>query len=240
MPHDVNPTRRQLIASAAGLFGAAAVARVVTDSLRAGGGLLEASGNPPIVDTAAAESAAERLAIRPPVTVPPVTVPPDERFVVPPRGKIAFPVDPTAESYILDNFGDCRGSRQHIGTDIMSERGASVYAVEPGVLVQSYTNTGTAGWGWTLEGESGARYRYFHLDALADGLTEGDEVSIGQVIGGVGSSGNFMYEGGERVEDRSNIHLHFEYYPASASAAANPLPLLDVPDHISVGPPLRC
>jgi peptidoglycan LD-endopeptidase LytH len=159
----------------------------------------------------------------------------------PPRGKIAFPIDPRAQSYVLDNFGDCRGggSRAHIGVDIMSERGAEVYAVEAGTLVHVFTNTGTAGWGWALRTRDDVTYRYFHLDRLADGLVQGDTVKFGAVIGYVGSTGNFTYDDdGDRVEDRDNVHLHFEYWP-KLSLSADPLPLFDIPDGISTGPPLK-
>ena len=44
-----------------------------------------------------------------------------------------------------------RGStRLHEGVDIMGSRDMPVFAVVSGVLTQRYTNTGTAGWGWTL------------------------------------------------------------------------------------------
>ncbi|MEX2625308.1 MAG: M23 family metallopeptidase [Ilumatobacteraceae bacterium] len=233
---DPRSTRRQLLAGVAGLVGvagAATVVRAVAAQLGAGrlgvGGLVDASGAPLITESAEAETPAERLAIRPPTLQPA------------PDGMIAFPVDPAAESYVLDNYGDCRGSgsRAHIGVDIISERGAEVYAVERAKIVRSFENTGTAGWGWALRTEDDVTYRYFHLDALADEFEVGDTVEFGDVIGWVGSTGNFIWDDdGERVEDRDNIHLHFEYWPERARTV-DPLPLLDVPDAISVGPPLK-
>ena len=133
-------SRRRFLASAAGVVGAAGAIHVATGGFR--GGLLGAAdGGLSIVDSAEVATPAERLRFRPP---PPPTL------REPPEGKIAFPVDPAADSYILDNYGDCRGTRMHIGVDIMSERGAEVYAVEPATIVRVFENTGTVGWGWTL------------------------------------------------------------------------------------------
>lgn len=214
-------------------MGAATVVRAVSahfgsGGLTDGGGLVDAAGEPLITESASAETPAERLAMRPPT------------LQRPPDGMIAFPIDPAAESYVLDNYGDCRGSgsRAHIGVDIISERGAEVYAVERGEIVRSFENTGTAGWGWAIRTDDDVTYRYFHLDALADEFEVGDTVEFGDVIGWVGSTGNFIWVDGERVEDRDNIHLHFEYWPERARTV-DPLSLLDVPDEISVGPPLK-
>lgn len=211
------------------MLGAAAAVQVTTGGLRPG--ILGAARETDrIAGSAEAGSPAERLRFRPP---PPPTLRPA------PAGKIAFPVDPAARSYVLDNYGDCRGTRMHIGTDIISERGAEVYAVERAEIVRTFTDTGTAGWGWTLRTADDVTYRYFHLDALAPGLAVGDVVEFGQVIGWVGSSGNLIRDAdGELVEDRNNIHLHFEYYP-TRTVHRDPLPLLDVPSHIRVGPPLK-
>ena len=229
-PHG-RATRRQLLAAAAGVVGAATVVRAVSAQF-GGGGLVDASGRALLSESAEAENAAERLAIRPP-TPPTLQVPSD--------GKIAFPIDPAAESFVLDNYGDCRGggSRAHIGVDIISERGAEVYAVERAKIVRVFENTGTAGWGWAIRTEDDVTYRYFHLDALADDLELGDTVEFGDVIGWVGSTGNFIWDDdGERVEDLDNIHLHFEYWPERATTM-DPLPLLEVPEDISIGDPLK-
>lgn len=231
-------SRRRFLAGAAGIAGAAAGVHLVTGGFR--GGLLGAAdGSLSIDESAEVTTPAERLRYRPP---PPPTLRPA------PEGKIAFPIDPAADSYVLDNYGDCRGGGfygMHIGVDITSDRGAEVYAVERAVLLRKHVDDGvsTAGWGWALLTDDDVRYRYFHLDSLAPDLEEGDTVEFGQVIGWVGSSGNFMWdEDGDRVEDRDNVHLHFEYWPEFSPGVRSyqdPLPLLDVPEHISIGPELK-
>ena len=148
-----------------------------------------------------------------------------------PEGRLMFPVAAGSDCYVLDNFGDARGStRLHEGVDIMGSAGNEVFAVASGVFTQRYTNTGTAGWGWTLYNEStDTAYKYFHLAEDAGGLAEGDSVAAGDTIGYVGKSGTFGVD---------NYHLHFEVRPRNV--AIDPLPLLVVDrDTCGVSPPLR-
>jgi murein DD-endopeptidase MepM/ murein hydrolase activator NlpD len=142
-----------------------------------------------------------------------------------------FPVAAGSDCYVLDNFGDARGStRLHEGVDIMGSAGLPVFAVVAGVLTQRYTNTGTAGWGWTLyDASTKTTYKYFHLAEDAVGLVEGSSVSAGQTIGYVGNSG---------TAGENNFHLHFEVRPNNV--AIDPLPLLVVDRNVcGVSPPLR-
>jgi murein DD-endopeptidase MepM/ murein hydrolase activator NlpD len=172
---------------------------------------------------------AERLALRLPPAPDPATTP--ERVPPPaPEGLLLFPVDPGSDCYVLDNFGDSRGTRSHEGLDIMGSSGHAVYAVASGTLTKRYTNTGTAGWGWTLyDAETETTYKYFHLTEDPNGLVEGDTVELGDVIGFVGSSGTSSAE---------NIHLHFELRPGNV--AVDPLPKLFVDTSVCrVSPPIR-
>jgi murein DD-endopeptidase MepM/ murein hydrolase activator NlpD len=167
-------------------------------------------------DAGTALETAERLALRP----PPV-----------PDGKLLFPVSPGSDCYVLDNFGDARGStRLHEGVDIMGSAGFPVFAVVSGVLTQRYTNTGTAGWGWTLYDRSTkTTYKYFHLAEDSVGLAVNSPVSAGQTIGYVGNSGTSGVD---------NFHLHFEVRPNNV--AVDPLPLLVVDRNACrVSPPIR-
>lgn len=168
-------------------------------------------------DSAAALAPAERLILR----KPPV-----------PAGKLLFPVDPGKDCYILDNFGDGRDgeNRLHEGLDIMGSAGREVYAVASGTLTKRYTNTGTAGWGWTLYDRStSTTYKYYHLAEDALGLIEGVTVKAGDVIGLVGSSG---------TSSATNVHLHFEVRPGNV--AVDPMPLLFIDTKVCrVSPPIR-
>lgn len=147
-----------------------------------------------------------------------------------PEGKLLFPVDVGADCYILDNFGDDRGGRQHEGLDIMGSAGRPVLAMAAGTLTKRYTNTGTAGWGWTLfDGATNTTFKYFHLTADANGLVEGATVAVGDVIGYVGASG---------TSSPDNFHLHLEVRPGNVPV--DPLPLLHVePTGCRISPPIR-
>lgn len=199
------------------MIGAACACRLAVEAVptaHAQGSIVRLDGPGSALQTA------ERLALR----RPPV-----------PEGMLMFPVDAASDCYVLDNFGDARGStRTHEGVDIMGSAGLPVFAVVSGVLIKRYTNTGTAGWGWTLfDASTDTRYQYFHLAADPAGLVEGSAVSAGQIIGYVGNSGTF----GE-----NNFHLHFEVRPRSGSAyvAIDPLPILVVDTNVCrVSPPIR-
>jgi murein DD-endopeptidase MepM/ murein hydrolase activator NlpD len=146
-------------------------------------------------------------------------------------GKLLFPVDRGSDCYVLDNFGERRSpTRLHEGVDIMGSAGRAVYAVAAGTLTQRYTNTGTAGWGWTLyDASTNTTYKYFHLTEDPNGLVQGATVSRGDVLGFVGSSG---------TSSETNFHLHFEVRPNNV--AVNPLPLfVSIPPPCRVSPPLR-
>jgi murein DD-endopeptidase MepM/ murein hydrolase activator NlpD len=195
------------------MIGAACACRLVV----AASPLAHAEGSVARLDQpGTALRTAERLALRP----PPV-----------PDGMLIFPVAAASGCYVLDNFGDARGStRLHEGIDIMGLAGQPVFAVASGVLTKRYTNTGTAGWGWTLyDASTKTTYQYFHLEEDPAGLVQGSSVTVGQPIGYVGNSGTF----GE-----NNYHLHFEVRPGNV--AVDPLPRLVVdPKVCKVSPPLR-
>ena len=171
----------------------------------------------------AALAPAERLSLRTPAApaVRPVSA-----------GKLLFPVDADSDCYVLDNFGDGRdaGTRLHEGVDIMGSAGRPVYAVAGGTLTKRYTNTGTAGWGWTLyDAATETTYKYYHLTEDPNGLAESAVVKAGAVIGYVGSSG---------TSNDTNFHLHFEVRPGNV--AVDPLPLLSIDTKVCrVSPPIR-
>jgi murein DD-endopeptidase MepM/ murein hydrolase activator NlpD len=154
---------------------------------------------------------------------------PAERLTL--GGKLMFPVDRGSDCYVLDNFGEPRSpTRLHEGVDILGSAGRAVYAVADGTLTQRYTNTGTAGWGWTLYvASTNTSYKYFHLAEDPNGLVEGAKVARGDVLGFVGSSG---------TSSETNFHLHFEVRPNNV--AVNPLPLfIAIPPPCRVSPPMR-
>ncbi|NNF68936.1 MAG: peptidoglycan DD-metalloendopeptidase family protein [Acidimicrobiia bacterium] len=124
-------------------------------------------------------------------------------------------VCPAPGSRFINDWGFPRsGGRKHKGTDMMAPRGNHVVAVGDGT-VRLKTNSlgGTVAF---LKADHGVTYYYAHLDGYAAGLSTGDRVSAGQLIGYVGDSGNAL--GGA-------THLHFEVHPGGG-AAVNPYPTL--------------
>jgi murein DD-endopeptidase MepM/ murein hydrolase activator NlpD len=155
-------------------------------------------------------------------------VSPAERIIVAPTG-LRFPMDPLPRCIVGNNFGAVSklyGAGAHEGVDISGALGQHVFAVEDGVLTRQFLNTGAAGFGWELRPAAGdMRYRYFHLSGFAEGLTTGDTVTAGQLIGYVGDTGN---------PGAGNYHLHFEVRPANVPV--DPVPLLAIPATCQVLP----
>ena len=184
-------------------------------------------------DAGSALATARRMRLDPTTTIPtaPPTAPVGYGSPIPPAaGKLMFPLGiPTAKSniYVLDNFGDCRGSRGHAGVDILATGGGNpIFAVADGELTQWYTNTGDAGWGWTLfSAATNTTYKYFHMQDNKNGLNTGTRVKVGDVLGFVGSSG---------TDSDTNFHLHLEVRPNNVPT--NPLPLIDIPPGVAVSP----
>lgn len=104
------------------------------------------------------------------------------------------------------------GERRHEGTDIMSDEN------EAGVMpVVSVCNGKVANIGWLELGgyrvgilsDSNIYYYYAHLDSFAEGLSEGDTVAAGQLLGYMGDTGYSKIEG---TRGKFDVHLHFGIY----------------------------
>jgi murein DD-endopeptidase MepM/ murein hydrolase activator NlpD len=143
-------------------------------------------------------------------------------------GGLLFPMGPEPRCDVLDNFGDARsGGRRHEGIDILATLGQEVYAVVDGVLsTTADASASLSGNAWGLTGADGTYYLFAHLSRFADGLSLGDRVQRGQIIGYVGDTGN---------PGPGNYHLHFEVHPGNQrNAAVNPIPLLNVPSACTI------
>jgi murein DD-endopeptidase MepM/ murein hydrolase activator NlpD len=101
------------------------------------------------------------------------------------------------------------GSRYHEGNDIFAPQGTPVRAPVPGTVELIQGTVG--GLQFNLYGSDGIKYLGSHLDAAA----KTGEVSAGDVIGYVGTSGNAR---------GANPHLHFGMY--RDGVAINPHPSL--------------
>jgi peptidoglycan hydrolase-like protein with peptidoglycan-binding domain len=112
------------------------------------------------------------------------------------------------------------GGRLHLGVDIIAPMGKLVYAVAAGTITKVYVDRpgSLAGNGVRLTTADGTYYFYAHFDTVAEGIAEGVEVTAGQVLGTIGSTGN-----------SSTPHLHFEIHP-QGGAAINPYPIVKAVD----------
>ena len=120
----------------------------------------------------------------------------------------AFPVA-GPHSYSND-WGAPRPQGTHQGNDIMANRNVPVRAVVAGSIKQmSRVETSRGGITIWLRDAAGNTFFYAHLDHIVDGLEVGSKVDLGQVLGGVGNTG----------DARGTVtHLHFEIHPGGGSA----------------------
>lgn len=111
-----------------------------------------------------------------------------------------FPV--VGEYSYFDDYGAARHQGSHEGNDIMADKGTPVVAVADGTIKRlTRTERGLGGIYIWLQRADGTEYYYAHLASIATGLVEGSRVTTGQVIGGVGNTGDARY---------GAHHLHFE------------------------------
>lgn len=138
---------------------------------------------------------------------------------------ILFPV--VGSATFQDDFGDARAQGGHEANDILAERAAPVVAVEAG-RIEFWNTSARAGCMLYLYGRSGTTYLYVHLNndltagndnkgrcepgvSYAPGLSDGQKVRAGQLIGFVGDSGD---------ANGLHPHLHFELHPGDGAAVS--------------------
>ena len=97
----------------------------------------------------------------------------------------------------------CPYPHVHTGVDMFAETGTPLVAVADGTVTQRAENP-ISGLGVEIQDAAGAQYFYAHLSAFASGLSVGQAVKTGQVIGYVGNTGNAA---------GTSPHLHFEVQP---------------------------
>ena len=96
---------------------------------------------------------------------------------------------------------------------MMAARGTPLVAIEDGYIwYMSWHYAG--GYGLYIQGDTGDRWYYAHMDSYAAGIRTSVRVSAGQLVGYVGDTGN-----------ASTPHLHLGYLPGGAYYA-NPYPIV--------------
>jgi murein DD-endopeptidase MepM/ murein hydrolase activator NlpD len=136
---------------------------------------------------------------------------------------LLIPVLGVVRDELRDNYDEDRGGRAHGAIDILAPRDTPVLAVDDGTVVKLFeSDTG----GITLyqfDPTETFVYYYGHLERYAPGLSEGDPLERGDIIGYVGTSGNAPDD---------TPHLHFSIHRLGPKkrwwkgTPLNPLPVL--------------
>lgn len=106
-------------------------------------------------------------------------------------GEFSWPVD---GGYVSDPFGS---DRNHKGLDIAADGGTDIYAAADGVVVSAGWNSGGYGYFVMIDHLNGYQTVYAHMSTVY--ATPDMEVTRGQLIGAVGTTGN-----------STGNHCHFE------------------------------
>jgi peptidoglycan LD-endopeptidase LytH len=128
--------------------------------------------------------------------LPPAPVPADLT-----ARNLLVPVQGVTRQSLQDTFKDARSQgRVHDAIDILAPRNTPILAVEAGRIVKLFTSDKGGLTIYQFDPTNTYSYYYAHLERYAPGLAEGNQVTRGQVIGYVGTSGNAPPD---------TPHLHF-------------------------------
>jgi murein DD-endopeptidase MepM/ murein hydrolase activator NlpD len=118
------------------------------------------------------------------------------------RHNLRLPIDNANIQAMEGSFAERRGagSRAHEAIDILAPRHTPVRAVENGTIARLFESKAGGLTVYQFDPARRFNYYYAHLDRYANGLREGQTVSVGDVIGYVGTTGN---------APKNTPHLHF-------------------------------
>jgi murein DD-endopeptidase MepM/ murein hydrolase activator NlpD len=135
-----------------------------------------------------------------------------------------MPVADVAPSRLADTWGAPRsGGRVHQGVDIFAPRDTPVVATTRGIVWRTGRDPLGGNVVWVF-GPGGQVHYFAHLERVAPMIRIGDRVTVGDVLGYVGSSGNAR---------GTPPHLHYGIY-GLGGGAFNPYSLLQ-PDAAAAG-----
>jgi peptidoglycan LD-endopeptidase LytH len=111
-----------------------------------------------------------------------------------------MPIAGLVPSELNDSFRERRGGHRHEAIDILQPRGTPVIAVDDGFVRKIFESVPGGHTVYQFDREQTLCYYYAHLDRYAEGLSEGQTIRRGDLIGYVGTSGN---------APKNAPHLHF-------------------------------
>jgi murein DD-endopeptidase MepM/ murein hydrolase activator NlpD len=137
---------------------------------------------------------------------------------------LMVPVQGVTRKALQDTFKDARSQgRVHDAIDILAPRNTPVLAVEAGRIVKLFVSDKGGLTIYQFDPTSTYSYYYAHLERYAPGLAEGNQVTRGQVLGYVGTSGN-------APPDTPHLHFAITLLPPEKNwwqgQPINPYPIL--------------
>ena len=118
-----------------------------------------------------------------------------------------MPIDGISIESFKGGFFESRGDHLHEAVDIIVPRGTPIHAVQDGTIAKLFFSRFGGVTIYEFEKDGWLCFYYAHLERYADGLHDGQQVSRGEVIGYVGTSGN---------APPGTPHLHFAIFELNA------------------------
>ena len=119
--------------------------------------------------------------------------------------ELRVPIDGFPVESMRGGFDERRdaGGRPHEAVDLLAPRNTPVHAADDGTIAKLFVSKAGGNTIYQFDPSERFCYYYAHLDRYADTLRSGAQVSRGDVIGFVGTSGN---------APRNTPHLHFAIF----------------------------
>jgi murein DD-endopeptidase MepM/ murein hydrolase activator NlpD len=125
-----------------------------------------------------------------------------------PHGRLRVPIDGRDIESLKGGFAGRRdGTRPHEAVDMLAPRNTPVHAVTSGTIAKLFTSKAGGLTIYQFDDTGRLCYYYAHLERYADGLTDGQAIAQGDVIGYVGTTGN---------APPNTPHLHFAVFELNA------------------------
>lgn len=104
---------------------------------------------------------------------------------------------------VMRKTKDKNKMRKHLGVDLWATSGTEVHSPDSGEVLEAKFSNGACGGTITIKHPNGFQSRYCHIKDIK--VSQGDEVSRGQIIGISGGNSGDKGAGNSR-----GAHLHFE------------------------------
>lgn len=119
--------------------------------------------------------------------------------------RLRVPLDGADTALFKGQFDQRRGggSRGHEAVDLLAPRNTPIYAVDAGTIAKLFVSKAGGNTVYQFDEEGRACFYYAHLERYADGLTEGQRIRAGELLGYVGTTGNAPPD---------TPHLHFAVF----------------------------